>query len=352
MEELFKGRRLYDNEKLNMQDQISQLTSEASNNDTLHLVEGLLAGAEILQKINPESQSLKRLFLISDGSNKDITASGEIYDLASSLASRGISINSIGVGEHVGEVIKKTPRNGRFFHVPNIESVSDLSKGLFSYPVGVESCLKFRGLRGSELHSIFEQPKESLVSGTLLGELREGDIKKVLVYVDVKSNNFNEENMDKKQSEEGTILYYSFSFNLLSNGANNNNNNNNNNSIPISITGRVNGKFTDDDSLISNPFDDQKEVYCEVVKMECQSDYDKARYLFADMRNTEAFSLKKTTLDKLEKIKNVDQEAANLYHLTQLLQPLGGSQQNVTNVTSGTFYTEEDDEEMDFGLFD
>ena len=353
MEVVFEKKRIYDKEKL--KEDVQKVTARGGTN----LCAGMEAGIEILKNIFSESRNrLKRVFLFSDGLvNEGIRSPDVICDRARlSYQTNGISISTFGVGDDFDEKIMKNVAKsgeGMFFYISKSESIpSIISKGLrgLTSTVGVDTYLKFRGLNGSKLIEIKgDQTPDALLKGTFLRELKEGDWKRILVYVDVEPFPFNEENIDKKLSDEKGILFYSLNFNIRVK-----NERNEFSLVNSSINGKINCKFTDDDSLVTDIENIRSDTHSAIVILEVGADDAKVIKLIDENRIDEAISLKKSICERLEKIKDVDKIADALYKLAidnlSTLQRRDVAKAKKEAVF--THYMEEEEGDMGFGLFD
>ena len=183
---------------INDKDKMKELVAKVTARGSTDLCGGMDKGIEILKSIeNTNPNCMKKLFLFSDGKVNAGVTNREIITSHAKEAFQefSISTSSFGVGDDFDEEIMKNialSGEGIFFYISNVEEIPrQMAKGMrgLSTVVGYNTRLTLQGMNEAVVDSILNQDPSALVSGVYLRELKEGDWKRVIAYLDIRPLN-------------------------------------------------------------------------------------------------------------------------------------------------------------------
>jgi len=239
---------------------------------------GLLKGLDQFSAERPPN-TVATVLLMTDGlANEGITKTDEILKLVREIRKNQITVSSFGIGADFDEQLMTSIAehgSGDYYFLDESKDIEDsVSKAMkgFTSLLGIDAKLKIVGKHGSIVKRAYGHTTNELMDGLTIGDLRYGDISKILIEMEVYP----------QQNHE--ILSYEFSY------------------IPIgestrrTIEGVLNMDCTNDRSLIvQNP---DVVAYHKLQKLVIQDE--EVQELYKEGRKEEAIEKKKEIIHQLE----------------------------------------------------
>jgi len=196
---------------------------------------GMLKAADILEKYAKSGHTL-RMFLFSDGlvNEGNYRSHFDLFNLTKKILDKGISTCSFGIGSDFDEDLMKVIAEcgqSYYFYIENegqIERFVSAVLGALLGMIGKNAVLKVRGKNGGVVTKIYDCP--DLAKGMFIGDIKQNNVKNVLIELKITPD-------AKVEQEE--ILSWELTFVHRKNDQ------------PISLTGVVSMKYTDDEKLTS-----------------------------------------------------------------------------------------------------
>jgi ribosomal protein L12E/L44/L45/RPP1/RPP2/uncharacterized protein YegL len=161
-----------------------------------NLSEGTDLGFRLLkeQKASPEIQ---RIFLFSDGcANSGITSYEGITQLIGGYHKSGVSTSAFGIGDDFDERIMKgvsESGHGHYFFIDSSDKIPAMLDKAFrglQRTVAANAVLKIKGSKGRVVKKL--NGSEDVFKGIPLGDMRERDLKQVLVEIEIEEDSSDE----------------------------------------------------------------------------------------------------------------------------------------------------------------
>jgi len=322
-------------DKNNLQSQVQQINAGGGT----VIADGLQKGWDAFNK---NDSRIKKIFLFSDGQDNDIT---RINSLCENIYENGAGISSFGIGSDFDEKMMKmisVSGHGSYFFIDgtpgSFSKILDKAfKGL-SRTVATNVVLKIRGSKNRKVTKI--RVNDDLFQGIILGDMREQDLKQVLLEVEVEEN---------EAIANTDIFSYELSYDCLDQH------------IPKGpLTGTLTMPVTTDDYASFSKFD--SDVIVSVKLHDCAELDKKVVNLLNQSNLYEAILVKRQVIQVLESVLPFDQlgfASAVLLKAKQRLQDLEMAIKKPAHVNLDKMKKEahkdaleEEESDMGFGLFD
>jgi len=276
-----------------MKEKLIEMVGKITIAGSTNLYGGLERGGQVLQvkKDSPLARS-SRIFIFSDGlANVGKANPEDIIELARNIHSHGVTICSFGIGADFSEQVMRgiaEHGSGDYFFIEGPASIPKLvEKALkgFRSLIGTEALLQIRGKNGAVLLKAHGYTVDEIQTGIKLFDLRENDVMKVALEVEVSPQPYLEE-MD--------VLEYELSY------------------IPVgqpdrqvAVSGLLSVKLTDDEQLVNDHLD--KDVRAFVKVQQINDENQKVLEHMQNNRMQEAIDLKKDLIRKLNEFEDDEQ---------------------------------------------
>jgi len=331
----------FKNGTLAEQSDLLRAVNEIDAGNSTNLSGGLEVGFELLENVN---SATRKIFLFSDGvANAGITSVSGVCDLVKSMYLRGVGTSSFGIGSDFDEKMMKgisENGNGTYFFIDTSENIPSLVdkafKGL-NRTVASQVVLKVKGHKGIPVKKL--NGNEDLLRGLQLPDLRESDLKQILVQIEIEP--------DADVSDTLELLSFELSYKPLAD----NFGDSQTGSLDVKVTKNYDDFFVlSDEVLVYLKINECSEIDKKVVKAIEQNDF------------AEAYYLKKKVLDILTEIVDKDE----LGFAKVLLMKAKSRVKDIEDMLYRRSYKskemikkevfcdamDEQDEDMGYGLFD
>eukprot|EP01004_Peranema_trichophorum_P004063 NODE_300_length_2995_cov_40.630919_g259_i0.p1 GENE.NODE_300_length_2995_cov_40.630919_g259_i0~~NODE_300_length_2995_cov_40.630919_g259_i0.p1 ORF type:complete len:936 (-),score=165.42 NODE_300_length_2995_cov_40.630919_g259_i0:131-2938(-) len=182
---------IFRNGTINSSEELIKQTKQIQVGGCTNTEAGLKLAYEM---VKDDVSHLKRIFLFSDGhANAGISSPDGLKSIVREFLANDVSTSSFGIGAGFNEVLMKgisTEGGGNYFFIDKAQSIPGLVdkafKGL-TRMVGHSAKLGIRGPKGITIRKTTSagSTKSDLLSGILLGDLREKGLKQVLLDVEI-----------------------------------------------------------------------------------------------------------------------------------------------------------------------
>jgi len=154
-----------------------------------NLSDGINLGYILLKNSN----MMKKIFLFSDGcANSGITSHEELSKLVAQYHQESVGTSSFGIGDDFDEKMMKgisDAGHGHYFFIDNSDKIPlilDKAFGGLVRTVAGNVVLKLKGAKGRTVRKL--SGNEDLFKGIPLGDMREKDLKQILVQIEVEED--------------------------------------------------------------------------------------------------------------------------------------------------------------------
>eukprot|EP01098_Paradermamoeba_levis_P009689 TRINITY_DN404_c0_g3_i4.p1 TRINITY_DN404_c0_g3~~TRINITY_DN404_c0_g3_i4.p1 ORF type:complete len:477 (-),score=149.89 TRINITY_DN404_c0_g3_i4:210-1436(-) len=283
---------IFENLSPSMKEVIASKLAAVQPRGSTNLSGGLQEGARLLETHKKTGYN-SRIFLFSDGlANAGITDKPELYRVVQQIyREKEIKIDSFGIGSDFDEPLMRNIAEygaGEFFFIANAQTIPDLVskalKGLL-HMVGSETTLKIRGKNGCCLKAIHGH--HDLVAGASLGDLHEGNLRRVLCQVEISP---------KGDEPTQQILTFELSYRAPDAEA----------GKKEIVSGSLVVNFTEDETKVANETKHKEVVAYSGVQRAAEMDTEIEKLVKAGSK-TEALKVQKQQIELLKSIVDLDE---------------------------------------------
>jgi len=277
---------IFENGDLTEKDSLMKQVDAVNVRGSTNISAGLEAAMKILLKYKSEGP-LQRIFLFSDGlANCGLQTHQQLFDLTKDIHKKSITTCTFGIGSDFDEELMKGIAeygNSYYFYIETSDQIERYVSAVLGALLGVigkDAVLKIRGKNGGVVKKIFAF--DDLVKGAIIGDIKQNNLKNILVELDVNPNaNVNEEE----------ILQYELSYIPRKE------------SEPIKVLGTMKLTNTDDESKVQ-----EKNVEVMIsLTIQQSADFDsEIIHLLENNKVKEAIEVKKKEIGILESLLGKD----------------------------------------------